>query len=166
MKIVMLERNNVGDDFEMPDFGRFGELTVYGYCTPAQVPERVRDADICIMNKMPMNESTLKDAKNLKLICVTATGMDIVDLDYCKSRGIAVANVKDYCTASVTQHTFAMALYLLEHLPYYDHFVRGGIYSAQQRFTCFDRSFCLTPCRLTWHHCDYIIENDKFYQWN
>ncbi len=50
MKIVMLERNNVGTDFEMPDFGRFGELTVYEYCTPEQVPERVKDADICIMN--------------------------------------------------------------------------------------------------------------------
>ena len=114
MKIVMLERNNVGTDFEMPDFGRFGELTVYEYCTPEQVPERVKDADICIMNKMPMNEATLKDAKNLKLICVTATGMDIVDLDYCRNRGIEVRNVSGYSTETVVQHTFALFLYLYE----------------------------------------------------
>lgn len=141
LKIVMLERNNVGDDFEMPDFGRFGELTVYGYCTPAQVPERVRDADICIMNKMPMNESTLKGAKNLKLICVTATGMDIVDLDYCKSRGIKVCNVSGYSTETVVQHTFAMLFYLYEKLPLYDRYVKGGSYKDCATFTFFDYSF-------------------------
>lgn len=141
MKIVMLERNNVGTDFEMPDFGRFGELTVYEYCTPEQVPERVGDADICIMNKMPMNETTLKDAKNLKLICVTATGMDIVDLDYCRNRGIEVRNVSGYSTETVVQHTFALFLYLYEKLPFYDSYVKSGEYRDCPTFTFFDYTF-------------------------
>ena len=68
MKIVMLERKNVGTDFPMPDFEKFGELTVYDYSTPDVVAARVKDADIVIMNKMPMNEETLRDAANLKLI--------------------------------------------------------------------------------------------------
>ena len=112
MKIVMLERANVGSDFEMPDFSAFGELTVYDYCKPELVAERIKDADIVIMNKMPMNEATLKDASKLKCICVTATGTDNVDHEYCKSRGIVVKNAKGYSTETVVQHTFAMFFYL------------------------------------------------------
>ena len=141
MKIVMLERNNVGSDFEMPDFGAFGDLTVYDYCKPEQVPERIKDADIVIMNKMPMNESTLKDAHNLKLISVTATGTDNVDHEYCQSRGIAVKNAKGYSTETVVQHTFAMFFYLYEHLPFYDTYVKDGSYLKCPTFTFFENSF-------------------------
>ncbi|MCR4642831.1 MAG: hydroxyacid dehydrogenase [Lachnospiraceae bacterium] len=142
MKIVILERGTVGSDVSIEILRGLGDVDVYEDSLPEEIAERVADADIVIANKRSMNRQTLEKADRLKMICQFATGYDNIDLDYCKSRGIAVANVKDYCTASVTQHTFAMALYLLEHLPYYDHFVRGGIYSAQQRFTCFDRSFC------------------------
>lgn len=141
MKIVMLERANVGSDFEMPDFASFGELTVYDYCTPAEVPERIKDADIVIMNKMPMNESTLRDAENLKCIAVTATGTDNVDHAYCQSRGIAVLNAKGYSTQTVVQHTFAMFFYLYEHLPHYDTYVKDGSYLKCPTFTYFENSF-------------------------
>ena len=141
MKIVMLERANVGSDFEMPDFGAFGELTVYDYCKPELVVERIKDADIVIMNKMPMNEATLKDAHNLKLISVTATGTDNVDHEYCQSRGIAVRNAKGYSTETVVQHTFAMFFYLYEHLPFYDTYVKDGSYIKCPTFTYFDNAF-------------------------
>ncbi len=141
MKIVMLERANVGSDFEMPDFGAFGELTVYDYCKPELVAERIKDADIVIMNKMPMNEATLKDASNLKCICVTATGTDNVDHEYCKSRGIVVKNAKGYSTETVVQHTFAMFFYLFEHLPFYDTYVKDGSYLRCPTFTFFENSF-------------------------
>ncbi len=141
MKIVMLERNNVGSDFEMPDFGRFGEVEIYGYCRPEQVAERIENADICILNKMPMNEQTMKDATKLKLLCVTATGMDNVDLEYCKSRGIAVRNVSGYSTETVVQHTFAMLLYLYEKLPFYDTYVKDGSYKDCATFTFFGFPF-------------------------
>ena len=85
-----------------------------------------------------MNEDTLKDAKNIRLICLFATGYDRVDLDYCKSRGITVCNVCDYCTDAVAQHTFALTFFLLEKLRHYDDYVKSGQYGAQQRFSNFD----------------------------
>ena len=75
-----------------------------------------------------MNEGMLKDATNVKLLCVTATGYDNVDLDYCRSRGIAVCNVRGYSTPAVVQHTFALALYVLEKISYYDNYVKSGEY--------------------------------------
>ena len=68
-------------------------------------PERIQDADIIIVNKVPMNEKTLKDANSVKLICVTATGVDNIDFTYTNQRGIVVTNVKDYCTAVITSYS-------------------------------------------------------------
>ena len=88
-----------------------------------------------------MNETTLKDASNVKLICLFATGFDNVDLSYCKNRGIKVANVVNYCTATVAQHTLLLALALSEKIAFYDNYVKSGAYSAQDRFSNFDRTF-------------------------
>lgn len=88
-----------------------------------------------------MNEETLKDAPNVKLICEFATGYDNVDLTYCKSRGIRVANVVNYSTDAVAQHTFALYLYLAESLRHYDDYVKSGVYGAQSRFSNFDIPF-------------------------
>ena len=141
MKIAVLERNSVGTDIDVTRFEDFGEVTYYRNTVAADTAEKVKDVDIIIANKAPMNEETLKDASNVKLICEFATGFDNIDLEYCKKRGIKVANVKDYSTAAVAQHTFALALYLLEHLPYYDIYVKDGSYGAQDRFSHFDLPF-------------------------
>lgn len=138
MKIVVLERNSVGTDISVDCYKDFGEVTYYRNTLAEDAPEKVKDADIIIANKCPMNEATLKDAPNVKLICEFATGYDNVDLEYCKKRGIHVANVRDYCTAAVAQHTFSLVLYLMEHLRHYDDYVKGGAYSAQDRFSNFD----------------------------
>lgn len=142
MNIVILERNSVGTDVSVDCISDFGEVTVYrNTVSKEEVRERVRNADIVIANKSPLCEETLKDAPNVKLICEFATGFDNVDLNYCKSRGIKVTNVVDYCTSMVAQHTFAMALALSEKLPYYDMYVKSGEYSAQDRFSNFDIPF-------------------------
>lgn len=142
MKIVILERNSVGSDVSVDCISDFGEVTVYGNTvTREEVKERVKEADIIIANKAPLDEETLKDAPKVKLICEFATGFDNCDLAYCSSRGIRVANVRDYCTAMVAQHTFAMALALSEKLPHYDNYVKSGAYSAQDRFSNFDIPF-------------------------
>ena len=138
MKIAVLERNSVGTDIDVTCFEDFGEVTYYRNTVAADAAEKVKDVDIIIANKAPMNEETLKDAPNVKLICEFATGFDNIDLEYCKKRRIKVANVKDYSTAAVAQHTFALALYLLEHLPHYDTYVKDGSYGAQDRFSNFD----------------------------
>lgn len=141
MKIVVLERNSVGPDIPV-DYSALGEVTYYpNTVTVEEVRERIADADIVVSNKAPMREEALKDAPNVKLICEFATGFDNVDIAYCKSRGIKVANVVDYSTDMVAQHTFTLALALLQKLAHYDNYVKSGAYSAQDRFSNFDIPF-------------------------
>lgn len=140
-KIVMLERDNIGEDVDLSYFERLGDLTVYGTTDYEQVVERIDDADVLVINKIPMNEATLKDAKNVKLICVTATGTDNVDMAYCENRGIVVKNVRSYSTESVVQHTFAMYFYISEKLRFYDEYVKSGEYINCPRFTYFGEQF-------------------------
>lgn len=141
MKLVILERNSAGTDVDVSCFEKFGEVTCYPNTVAANTAERVKDADIILANKAPLNESTLKDAPNVKLICLLATGFDNVDLAYCKSRGIKVTNVINYCTSTVAQHTLLLALALSEKIAFYDDYVKSGAYSAQDRFSNFDRTF-------------------------
>lgn len=141
MKIVVLERNSVGPDIPV-DYSALGEVTYYpNTVTVEEVKERIADADIVVSNKAPMRKESLQDAPNVKLICEFATGYDNVDIAYCKERGIKVANVVDYSTDMVAQHTFTLALTLLQKLPHYDNYVKSGAYSAQDRFSNFDIPF-------------------------
>lgn len=139
MKIVFLERNSLGNDIDLSQFEKLGEVVMYDLSTALDTPEKVRDADIIVVNKVPMNEQTLKDAPNVKMIAITATGYNIIDKAYTDSRGIAVANVGGYSTDSVAQHTFAMVLYLLEQLAYYDRYVKSGEYTRSDIFCHMDR---------------------------
>ncbi|MBO5178629.1 MAG: D-2-hydroxyacid dehydrogenase [Lachnospiraceae bacterium] len=142
MNIVSLERNTAGTDISVDCWNELGNVTIYGNTvTEEEIRERVKDADIIIINKSPMNERTLKDAPNVKLICELATGYDNCDLDYCNSRGIKVANVRDYSTDMVAQHTFTLALALSQKLMHYDNFVKTGAYSAQSGFSSFYPAF-------------------------
>ncbi len=141
MNIVVLEQKSIGDDIDLSIYKDLGDVTYYDNTLDDQIAERIQDAEVVIVNKGTLNEKTLKNAAKVKLICLFATGYDNVDLKYCKSRGIAVANVVDYCTAAVAQHTFAMALYLSERMPFYDNYVKSGAYGAQDRFSNFDKPF-------------------------
>ncbi|MCH5274871.1 MAG: D-2-hydroxyacid dehydrogenase [Lachnospiraceae bacterium] len=140
--IVILERNSVGTDVSMECFEKLGNVTAYPNTTTVEeVKERIKEADIVIANKAPMKEEALQDAPNVRLICEFATGYDNCDLSYCSSRGIKVANVVNYSTAMVAQHTFTLALALVQKLAYYDNYVKSGKYSAQDRFSHFDQPF-------------------------
>lgn len=141
MKLVVLERDSVGTDVDVTCFEKFGEVVYYGNTVAKTVAERVKDAEVIISNKAPLNEETLKDAANVKLICLFATGYDNVDLAYCKSRGVKVANVVNYCSPAVAQHTLLLALALTEKIFFYDDYVKSGTYGAQDRFSNFDRPF-------------------------
>lgn len=142
MNIVVLERDSVGTDVDVSCFNDLGNVTYYANTdNAADTAKRIKDADIVIGNKAPMNEETLKNAPNVRLICLFATGYDNVDTAYCKKRGIRVANLQNYCTSAVAQHTFAMTLYLLEKLNHYDNYVKSGAYGAQRRFSNFDVPF-------------------------
>lgn len=142
VKIVILERNSVGVDTPVDCFEELGEVTCYPNTTTAEeVRERTKDADIIVANKARLNEESLRESHNVKLICEFATGFDNCDLAYCNSRGIKVANVADYCTDMVAQHTFTLMLTLLQKLPHYDEYVKSGAYAAQDRFSNFDEPF-------------------------
>ena len=141
MKIVVLERNSVGLDVSIDGIEALGEVTVYPNTTRDDIDGRLTDAEIIVANKAPLNEETLKDASKVRLICEFATGYDNIDLAYCKSRGIKVANVVNYSTDAVAQHTFALCFYVLEKLRHYDEYVKSGAYGAQDRFSNFDIPF-------------------------
>ena len=141
MKLVVLEKESLGTDLDITYFNQFGEVDYYDRTVYDEIADRIVDADIVIATKVLLNESTLSGAKNLKIICETATGYNNVDLDYCKARGIRVTNVVGYSTPIVAQHTFAMALYLLEKLPVYDTYVKNGDYAKSPIFTCFEPFF-------------------------
>ena len=138
MKIVVLERNSVGLDVSVNGIREYGDVTEYPNTTAVDVKEKIRDAEIIVANKAPLSAEALEEAKNVKLICEFATGFDNVDVEYCKSRGIKVANVVNYSTDAVAQHTFALCLYVLEKLHHYDRYVKSGAYAAQERFSNFD----------------------------
>jgi glycerate dehydrogenase len=141
MKIVFLETDTLGEDVDLSPFDTLGEVIKYPCSNPEQDAERIGDAEIVIVNKVPMNEKNLRKADKLKLICLTGTGTNIVDFDYTNSRGIKVANVKSYSTRSVVQHTFALFFYVYEKLSYYDHFVKSGEYIRSDIFSHFDVKF-------------------------
>lgn len=141
MKLVFLDRKTIGDDIDLSAFRDFGEVVEYNFSSVEEVPGRVSDADILVINKIPINESTIGNAKNLKLVCVTATGTNNLDKDYLDKRGIAWRNVAGYSTESVAQHTFSMLFYLLEHMAYYDSYVKNGKYINDTMFTHFDKVF-------------------------
>ena len=141
MKIVFLDRQTIGNDIDLSEFYKLGDVTEYGFTTKEEAPSRVEDADVLIINKVPINEETIGTAKNLKLVCVTATGTNNLDKDYLEKRHIAWRNVAGYSTESVAQHTFAMLFYLMEHLSYYDNYVKEGNYINDTLFTHFDKKF-------------------------
>lgn len=149
MKIVFLDAKSIGEDIDLSGYEELGEVVKYDFSTPQEASERVGDADVLVLNKVPVNEETIGKADKLKLVCVTATGTNNLDKEYLNSRGIAWRNVAGYSTESVAQHTFAMLFYLLEHLPYYDDYVKSEKYVEDRMFTHFDRKFS-EICGMTW----------------
>lgn len=141
MKLVFLDTKTIGEDIDLSAYDALGEVVKYGFSTLEEIPERVKDADILIVNKIAINEQTIGNAKNLKLVCVTATGTNNLDKEYLKKRGIAWRNVAGYSTESVTQHTFALLFYLLEKMRYYDDYVKDEKYINDTVFTHFAEHF-------------------------
>lgn len=141
MKIVVLDAQTVGEDVDWSGYEKLGEVVRYPYSATEEVPERVKDAEVIIVNKVLINEQTVGNAKNLKLVCVLATGTNNLDKEYLESRGIIWHNVAGYSTEAVAQHTFAMLFYLLEKLRYYDEYVKDGAYEKSPLFTHFANGF-------------------------
>lgn len=141
MTIVLLDAKTLGDDLDLSVFETFGTFISYETTREEQTLERIIDADIVITNKVVISSNMLSEIKKLKLICIAATGMNNVDLKTAKFQNIEVRNVAGYSTKSVVQHTFAMALYLLEKMAYYDKVVKDNTWSASGLFTDVSKPF-------------------------
>lgn len=141
MKIVFLDAKTLGDDIDYTGFEQMGEVVRYPFTSTEEAPDRVKDADVLVVNKVLVNRQTISSAENLKLVCVTATGTNNLDKDYLAERGIAWRNVAGYSTESVAQHTFAILFYLMENLRYYDDYVKEGRYINDRIFTHFAKTF-------------------------
>ena len=129
MRIVVLDAATLGADTDLTPLMALGTVTVWDNTAPEEIPQRIEEAEVIVANKVRLMEPVLRDAKNLKLICLCATGYDCVDTAYCAAHGIGVCNVPGYSTQSVAQLTVALVLELTNHLSVYRDYVHSGAYS-------------------------------------
>ena len=134
MKIVFLDAATMGDVSFEP-FERLGDFIAYPGSTVQEARERVRDADVLMINKILVDKDLIDAAPALKLICISATGVNNIDVDYATSKGIPVRNVAGYSTDSVAQSTFMHILSLIGGALYFDRSVKSGSYSKSGMFT-------------------------------
>ena len=134
MKMVFLDAATMGDVSFAP-LERLGSLLCYDSSTPQEALERVSDCDVLIVNKVRVTPELIDAARDLKLICETATGVNNIDIEYAAKKGIPVRNVAGYSTPTVAQATFMHILSLVGSAPYFDDAVKSGRYSASGMFT-------------------------------
>lgn len=141
MKIVLLDAKTLGDDLDLSPLEDLGELSIYQTTAANETLERVQDADIVITNKVVIDEHIMENSPKLKFIAIAATGMNNVNLGYAEIKNIHVKNVAGYSTKSVVQHTFAMALFLLEKMGYYSQVTVNGEWNHSKIFTDVSKPF-------------------------
>lgn len=134
MKIAFLDAATMGDVSFEP-FERLGDFTRYENSTPEEARERVKDLDVLLINKVMVDKQLIDSAPNLKLICIAATGVNNIDVEYAASKGIPVRNAVGYSTDSVVQATYMHILSLVGGAPYFDDSVKTGSYSRSGMFT-------------------------------
>jgi len=134
VKIVFLDAVSVGNT-KFDSIEREGEFTAYGLSLKSEVKERIADAEVVITNKVYMGKEEIEAAKKLKLICVSATGYNNIDIAAAREAGVVVANAAGYSTNSVAQHVFAMILEIYTSLSKYDRAVKAGEWQNSKIFT-------------------------------
>lgn len=140
MKIVILDRATLGFDVDIEIFSKFGEVISYDMTKKDETKKRIKDADVVLTNKVIISKEEM-DNSNLKLICITATGMNNVDLKYAKEKNIEVKNVAGYSTSSVVQVAFSMIFHFVTKLNYYKNYVDNGNWQKSPIFTHIDKPF-------------------------
>lgn len=138
MKIIFLDRETISPRTHVrrPAFDH--EWVEYPRTGPAEAAERLRDADVAIVNKVRLTADVLAQAPRLRLIAVAATGTDNIDLAACQARGIVVSNIRGYATHTVPEHTFALIFALRRSICAYRDAVRAGRWQQADQFCFFD----------------------------
>ncbi len=140
MKIVFLDAATMGTT-PLTAIDRLGEFERYDNSTAEEARERVRDAEVAIVNKVIVDQAFLDAAPRLKLVCEAGTGMDNIDAELCRRRGVAVRNVPSYSTDAVTQHTWMLILALAGRIFHYDSYVKDGRYTRARLHTDSDHPY-------------------------
>ena len=136
LKVVFLDRATIPSQITLKPLSFENQWVEYNFTAPEQVSERIEGADVVITNKVVLNESNLQQAQQLKLIAVSATGVNNVDVDYCNEKNIAVANIQGYATQSVPEHVIAMLFALKRNLVGYHQDIEAGEWQKDKQF-CF-----------------------------
>ena len=135
MKIVVLDGQALNPgDLSWQCLERFGTVTVYD--RTADAVANIGDADIVLVNKVPLTAQVIRACPGLKLICCLSTGYNVVDIRAARDRGIPVCNVPDYSTRAVSQFTVALLLELCHRIGHHDQMVHDGAWAACPNF-CF-----------------------------
>ena len=140
-QIVLLDAETIGKVDNMKLISKLGKLEIHETTSQEQVVERCLGKEIVIVNKVSLTAEIMKQLPDLRLVCVAATGVNNVDLNYSGNNGIEVKNVAGYSTDSVAQLTFTMLLYLVNKPYYYDSYVKSGAYSRSNSFTHHNEPF-------------------------
>ncbi|HEY1725995.1 MAG TPA: D-2-hydroxyacid dehydrogenase [Steroidobacteraceae bacterium] len=137
-RVVFLDRDSLKANVRRPSFAHAWQE--YPGSQAADVPERLRGATVAITNKVPLRAAALQQVPTLKMIAVAATGYDVIDLDYCKAKQIAVANIRNYAVHTVPEHAFTLMLALRRNLLAYREDVVRGRWGEVDQFCFFDHS--------------------------
>lgn len=135
-RIVFLDRLSLKAEVRRPSFPHTWEE--HDQTLESLVASRLAGATVAITNKVPIRRATLEQLPQLKMIAVAATGYDVIDIDACRERGIAVANIRHYAVHTVPEHSFAMIFALRRNLIAYREDVLRGRWQAQDQFCFFD----------------------------
>ena len=122
-------------DLDWTPLHQLGDVVLYEHTAPAQVDERIRDADVVFSNKVPVRAEAISGAARLKLISVLATGYDIIDVEAAQQSRIVVCNVPAYSSDFTAQSTIALLLELANHVGAHASAVREGQWSQQEHFS-------------------------------
>jgi glycerate dehydrogenase len=133
-RVVFLDRASLKATVRKP--AGASAYVEYDKTSPGEIVPRLAQADVAIVNKVPMRAPTLEQLPDLKMIAVAATGYDIVDVAYCKEHGIAVANIRNYAVHTVPEHAFMLILALRRSLLAYREDVQNGVWNKSEQF-CF-----------------------------
>lgn len=128
-RIVVLDADTLGEDLSLAPLEAQGEVLIYRHSSPETVRDRITGADAVILNKVRIGEAQLPEEGAPGILCVAATGYDNIDLEACRRRGVAVANVRGYSSESVMQVTVGLVLSLVTHLPAYCAATADGSYT-------------------------------------
>jgi glycerate dehydrogenase len=139
MKAVFLDFGTMGSGLDLAELEDVvGELVIHDDTSDYEIAGRIADADIVFTNKKRLGHALFEKSPKLRLIALAATGTDNVDTDAAKEHGIAVANIRAYCTQSVVEHVFGVMLTLTHSLNRYHNAVRSGAWSQATNFCLLD----------------------------